>query len=155
MASISPWIYINYKLLVQDSMHMQMHVADNFDVASAMALVRAGVASRGHTEPSLVSELRSLDSLIGLACFHIGIGSTANASRGSSSTINQHRSRAPLRPCRQLDSAEEKENLQQQTHEATELQQVIRQPTQCSVTHKPDFHRSHLTNIFIFMHCTV
>jgi hypothetical protein len=67
MASIPPGKYINYKLLVQDNMHMHMQAANSFDVASAMALIRAGVASRGHTEPSLDLQLRSLDS-VGLAC---------------------------------------------------------------------------------------
>ena len=47
MTSMVPWIL--YKLLVQDSMHRQMHAANSFDVASAMALIRAGVAAR-HTE---------------------------------------------------------------------------------------------------------
>ena len=47
MTTMAPWIL--YKLLVQGSMHRQMHVANSFDVASAMALIRAGEAAR-HTE---------------------------------------------------------------------------------------------------------
>ena len=59
MASIPPWIYINYKLLAQYSMHRQMQVANSFDVASAMALIRAGVATR-HTEASGTVEHRAV-----------------------------------------------------------------------------------------------
>ena len=51
MASMPPWIYSNYRFLVQDSMHSQVQVANSFDVASAMALIRARVAAR-HTEAS-------------------------------------------------------------------------------------------------------
>jgi hypothetical protein len=43
---MAPWIF--YKLLVQDSMHRQMQMANSVDVVSATALIHAGVAAR-HT----------------------------------------------------------------------------------------------------------
>ena len=148
MASIPPWIYSNYRFLVQDSMHSQVQVANSFDVASAMALIRARVATR-HTEASgtepravgLDSANRRLESNIlepAIQQMRAGV-----AAAGSSSTSNQQRSRLPLRPCRQLDSAEEKESL-----DVFRLS-ALRTHRDDTILPQPGFPWSHLANNFV------
>jgi hypothetical protein len=105
IAITAPWIL--YKLLVQDSVHKQMQVANSVDVASAMALIRAGVAAHHTVASGTEHRAIRLDSANRPCALNKLIGSIANASKSSTKTSNHQRSQAPLRPSRQLDSVEE------------------------------------------------